>query len=69
MVENCVNTCIITTDLDIVFFKEQVVFTKQKLNLGSKMSVKNIRLLRYYKLSTKMHDFTQNPPMMKQCRF
>ena len=69
MVENSVNTCIITTDLDIVFFKEQVVFTEQKLNLGSKMSVKNIRLLRYYKLSTKMHYFTQNPPMMKQYRF
>jgi hypothetical protein len=40
MVENCVNTCIITTDLDIVFFKEQVVFTEQKLTLGSKISVK-----------------------------
>jgi hypothetical protein len=26
-------------------------------------------LLRYYQLSTKMHDFTQNPPMMNQCRF
>jgi len=54
MVENCVNTCIITTYLDIVFFKEQVVFTEQKLTLGSKISVKNIRLLRYYKLSTRL---------------
>jgi hypothetical protein len=69
MVENCVNTCITTTDLDLVFFKEQVVFTEQKLTLGSKISVKNIRLLRYYQLSTKIHYFTQNPPMMKQCRF
>jgi hypothetical protein len=42
MVENCVNTCIITTDLDIVFFKEQVVFTEQKLNLGSKISMHEI---------------------------
>jgi hypothetical protein len=51
------------------YFKEQVVFTEQKLTLGSKISVKNIRLLRYYQLSTKIHYFTQNPPMMKQCRF
>lgn len=34
-----------------------MVFTEQKLTLGSKISVKNIRLLRHYKLSTKMHYF------------
>ena len=65
MVENCVNTCIVTTYLDLVFFKEQVVFTEQKLTLGFKISVKNIRLLRYYQLSTKMHDFTQNQEQKK----